>query len=203
MALYHKRDVLNDFAYVLQFFSLISDNLGSVLFLKENCNVSPNFCSRQFYTSEMGWKSHKRLVNFIEDIHPRWIGHMDEENWSNLRNAMLRFIAPLLLIAVCTVALKILGLWNWSSQYRNKERIQSALNMGNRCTLYRVSHIEMWRSKWFWGAERSIILLIFFEGLFRSSGHLTFDPYISYKCQRLASTAFKRKGPNITEKLDL
>ena len=31
MALYHKWDVKNDFAYVLQFFSLISDSLGSVV----------------------------------------------------------------------------------------------------------------------------------------------------------------------------
>ena len=30
MALYHKWDVKNDFAYVLQFYSLISDSLGSV-----------------------------------------------------------------------------------------------------------------------------------------------------------------------------
>ena len=30
MALYHKWDVKNDFAYVLQFFSLISDSLVSV-----------------------------------------------------------------------------------------------------------------------------------------------------------------------------
>ena len=30
MALYHKWDVKNDFAYVLQFFSLISDGLGGV-----------------------------------------------------------------------------------------------------------------------------------------------------------------------------
>ena len=30
MALYHKWDVKNDFAYVLQFFSLISNGLGSV-----------------------------------------------------------------------------------------------------------------------------------------------------------------------------
>ena len=30
MALYHKWDVKNDFLYVLQFFSLISDGLGSV-----------------------------------------------------------------------------------------------------------------------------------------------------------------------------
>ena len=34
MTLYHKWDVKNDFAYVLQFFSLISDSLGSV---KGNC----------------------------------------------------------------------------------------------------------------------------------------------------------------------
>ena len=31
MALYHKWDVKNDFAYVLQFFSLISDGLGGVM----------------------------------------------------------------------------------------------------------------------------------------------------------------------------
>ena len=31
MALYHKWDVKNDFAYVFQFFSLISDGLGGVL----------------------------------------------------------------------------------------------------------------------------------------------------------------------------
>ena len=31
MALYHKWDVKNDFAYVLTFFSLISDSLGSVI----------------------------------------------------------------------------------------------------------------------------------------------------------------------------
>ena len=30
--------------------------------------------------------------------------------------------------------------------------------------------------------------------MFSSGGHLTFDPYISYKCQRLASTASKRDG---------
>ena len=33
MALYHKWDVKNGFAYVLTFFSLISDGLGSVLFI--------------------------------------------------------------------------------------------------------------------------------------------------------------------------
>ena len=33
MVLCHKWDVKNDFAYVLQFFSLISDGLGSVLYL--------------------------------------------------------------------------------------------------------------------------------------------------------------------------
>ena len=31
MALYHKLDVKNGFAFVLQFFSLISDSLGGVL----------------------------------------------------------------------------------------------------------------------------------------------------------------------------
>ena len=30
MALYHKWDVKNDFAYVLQFFALISESLGDV-----------------------------------------------------------------------------------------------------------------------------------------------------------------------------
>ena len=30
--------------------------------------------------------------------------------------------------------------------------------------------------------------------MFSSIAHLTFDPYISYKCQRLASTASKREG---------
>ena len=30
--------------------------------------------------------------------------------------------------------------------------------------------------------------------MFRSNGHLTFNPYISYKCQRLTSTASKREG---------
>ena len=30
VVLYHKENVKNDFAYVLQFFSLISDSLGSV-----------------------------------------------------------------------------------------------------------------------------------------------------------------------------
>ena len=32
MDLYHKWDVKNDFAYVLQFLSLISDSLGSVTY---------------------------------------------------------------------------------------------------------------------------------------------------------------------------
>ena len=36
MALYHKWDVKNDFAYVLQFFSLISNSLGGVFLLQEN-----------------------------------------------------------------------------------------------------------------------------------------------------------------------
>ena len=36
MALYHKWDVKNDFFYVLQFFSLISDSLGSVQY-----NIAP------------------------------------------------------------------------------------------------------------------------------------------------------------------
>ena len=39
MALYHKWGVKNDFIYVLTFFSLISDGLGSVLYL--NSEVMP------------------------------------------------------------------------------------------------------------------------------------------------------------------
>ena len=39
MALYHTWDVKNDFAYVLTFFSLISDSLGSVV---SNIVVSVN-----------------------------------------------------------------------------------------------------------------------------------------------------------------
>jgi hypothetical protein len=39
MALYHKWDVKNDFLYVLQFFSLISDGLGSVLSFCHNSGV--------------------------------------------------------------------------------------------------------------------------------------------------------------------
>ena len=30
--------------------------------------------------------------------------------------------------------------------------------------------------------------------MFSSNGHLIFDPYISYKCQRLASTASERES---------
>ena len=54
---------------------------------------------------------------------------------------------------------------------------------------YRVSHIEMCNCKWFWGVEGSMILL-----MSRSNGHLTFGPYISYKCQRLASTVSESEG---------
>ena len=38
MALYHKWDVKNGFAYVLQFFSLISDDLGGVAGLTAGYN---------------------------------------------------------------------------------------------------------------------------------------------------------------------
>ena len=46
MALYHKLDVKIDFAYVLQFFSLISDSLGCVTYLvlkilvEQICNIT-------------------------------------------------------------------------------------------------------------------------------------------------------------------
>ena len=51
MASYHKWDVKNDFVYVLQFFSLISDSLGSVneivSFMKPHLDlfytISPDF----------------------------------------------------------------------------------------------------------------------------------------------------------------
>ncbi len=45
MALYHKWDVKNDFAYVLQFFSLISDGLGGVKQL--------TFWSKEYKTIEL------------------------------------------------------------------------------------------------------------------------------------------------------
>ena len=73
-------------------------------------------------------------------------------------------------------------------------RVPFKKQVGMYTVCHWVSHIEMSESKWFWGVERSIIYWFFFEGMFRSSGHLTFDPYISYKCQRLASTASKREG---------
>ena len=37
--------------------------------------------------------------------------------------------------------------------------------------------------------------------MFSSIAHLTFDPYISYKCQRLASTASKREGAKYHRKI--
>ena len=37
--------------------------------------------------------------------------------------------------------------------------------------------------------------------MFSSCGHLTFDPYISCKCQRLASTASKSKGAKYHRKI--
>ena len=42
MALYHKCDVKNDFGYVLQFFSLISDSLGSVIQKETNLETENN-----------------------------------------------------------------------------------------------------------------------------------------------------------------
>ena len=39
MALYYKWDVKNDFAYVLQFFSLTSDSLGSVKGIDEKISI--------------------------------------------------------------------------------------------------------------------------------------------------------------------
>ena len=50
MALYHKWDVKNDFAYVLQFLSLISDSLGSVFMHKGvlNCQTYVVFLATGF-----------------------------------------------------------------------------------------------------------------------------------------------------------
>ena len=45
MALYHKRDVKNDFACVLQFFSLISYGLGSV-----SCVILSEFHFNKFFS---------------------------------------------------------------------------------------------------------------------------------------------------------
>ena len=53
MVLYHKWDVKNEFAYVLQFFSLISDNLGSV----------GGKCSKNIYI-QYKWKQY---FSFIKD----------------------------------------------------------------------------------------------------------------------------------------
>ena len=39
MALYHKWDVKNDFAYVLQFFSLITDGIGGVRQVFSNMSI--------------------------------------------------------------------------------------------------------------------------------------------------------------------
>ena len=49
-------------------------------------------------------------------------------------------------------------------------------------------------SKWLHGVEGSIFYWFSCECMFRSNGHLTFDPYISYKWYRLASIASKREG---------
>ena len=66
---------------------------------------------------------------------------------------------------------------------------------------YRVYYIEMSVFKWFWGVKVKKFCWSFFEGMFSSRGHLTFDPYISYKCQRLASTASKREGAKYHRKI--
>ena len=42
MALYHKLDVKNGFAYALTFFSLISDGLGSVAYTLDQTNKQTN-----------------------------------------------------------------------------------------------------------------------------------------------------------------
>jgi hypothetical protein len=74
MALYHKWDVKNDFAYVLKFFSLISGSLGSVvcscikgqLVLKANCqavNSSKKRTNEFIFTTMRGV-----FVRFLEKI---------------------------------------------------------------------------------------------------------------------------------------
>ena len=60
MALYHKWDVKNDFAYVLQFFSLISDGLGSVRGEVEKKGKSKMDCTKK--SQEANVKCEKRVM---------------------------------------------------------------------------------------------------------------------------------------------
>ena len=54
MALYHKWDVKNDFPYVLQFFSLISDGLGSVsgMCVQKTCLNVRAMCGNFFWVQD-------------------------------------------------------------------------------------------------------------------------------------------------------
>jgi len=54
MALYHKWDVKNGFAYVLQFFSLISDGLGGVhsLCIGDGKNKYEKICTKYCTSDE-------------------------------------------------------------------------------------------------------------------------------------------------------
>ena len=52
MALYHKWDVKNGFAYVLQFFSLTSVGLGGVLYLIKNVALKVNTNCSSFTISQ-------------------------------------------------------------------------------------------------------------------------------------------------------
>ena len=61
MALYHKWDVKNDFAYVLQFFSLISDSLGCV-----SVDLVKNFlsaCSNLYFVQRTPLKTSHMMYN--------------------------------------------------------------------------------------------------------------------------------------------
>ena len=54
MALYHRWDVKNDFAYVLQFFSLISDGLGSV-----SCELSNSILHESLVSIQLIYLQYK------------------------------------------------------------------------------------------------------------------------------------------------
>ena len=73
MALYHKWNVKNGFAYVLTFFSLISDGLGSVSFDLVFCWNKSSFqytfsCLDSDSESEYRWKNYpQEALNWLEN----------------------------------------------------------------------------------------------------------------------------------------
>ena len=81
MALYHEWDVINDFAYVLQYFSPISDSLGSVP------NVLINFC----------------FVFLLEIITPHCGWHGKQCAWLNVGRVILA-ASPFINSFLCEIA---------------------------------------------------------------------------------------------------